>query len=508
MKKIFTNAILALALFIGASVSSTFAVETIDLATVEAGNSGDGWSAAESPNGLYLVISITGEVTVTGTSPDVQLFVPKTASAKITLEDVVIMNPNASPLVVENDETSGGFLELTLVGENELIVATVLAQLAAVRVEGAAEITIKGDGQLKAYGAGVNAEGAYGGGAGIGSDSAPSGIWKLSGTINIESGTILAQGGYNAAGIGGGYRGSNGTINVTGGVIFTVCLGGGSHGFAGTINISGGVIYCNWAFGGKVKGSVDDPAFADQSPEFNLSGDAILFISTDEGYIDMATITENFQYYLYSEEKDSGTGEVFAKYGALADFPSFFGHNVVDRDPTNTEFENALLTLYGGNLTLGVPDGEVWLYEGDLIVPKYLTIDGLNDIINEPVKIVLLGEGKILAQEGGGVTYGNDINPLNAGEDYGFVNNAFISLDGVPPVSIKTIGESTLNVSLKNDEISVEGDAVEGLTIYSISGQTLISKAGSKVSVASLPKGAYVVSIATANGKTSAKFVK
>ena len=58
------------------------------------------------------------------------------------------------------------------------------------------------------------------------------------GTITIEGGTVTAQRGYAGGGIGGGYDGSGGTVTITGGIIDTPSLKGG------TCRILGGTLVC------------------------------------------------------------------------------------------------------------------------------------------------------------------------------------------------------------------------------------------------------------------------
>lgn len=86
-------------------------------------------------------------------------------------------------------------------------------------------------------------------GAGIGS-----GNQKNSGIITINGGTITAQGGYYAAGIGGGIADIDTTseaITINGGVIYATGgdraagIGAGDWGDAGVITITGGTVYAN-----------------------------------------------------------------------------------------------------------------------------------------------------------------------------------------------------------------------------------------------------------------------
>ncbi|ACV61543.1 protein of unknown function DUF291 [Desulfofarcimen acetoxidans DSM 771] len=153
---------------------------------------------------------------------------------------------------------------LTLVGASSLRSGY---EQPGVKVEGATELTIRGNGSLSAYGgkfgAGIGSPGsgspgsggvitidggtvtATGGeyGAGIGGGSLGSG-----GVITIDGGTVTATGGENGAGIGGGYRGSGGKITIKKGKVtandgsFAAGIGGGGSGGGGTITITGGEV--------------------------------------------------------------------------------------------------------------------------------------------------------------------------------------------------------------------------------------------------------------------------
>ncbi len=147
---------------------------------------------------------------------------------------------------------SGSSVTLILVGENAV---TGSAGYAGISVAEGASLTISGDGSLSARGGdgyskvtslpadvfGAGKRGYWGGGAGIGGN----GIWAYSddtqieghapsfGTIQIESGTVTAQGGDmckanvgGGAGIGSGGTSGNGNTAYT--VSGTVIVNGGS----------------------------------------------------------------------------------------------------------------------------------------------------------------------------------------------------------------------------------------------------------------------------------------
>lgn len=88
----------------------------------------------------------------------------------------------------------------------------------------------------------VSAKGGSLGGAGIGS-----GCRAASGNITISGGAVTATGPYGGAGIGGGYSGNGGNINIFGGNIiasgaYGAGIGGGRYGTGGSITVSNGIV--------------------------------------------------------------------------------------------------------------------------------------------------------------------------------------------------------------------------------------------------------------------------
>ena len=77
------------------------------------------------------------------------------------------------------------------------------------------------------------------------------GIQTTGATLRIESGTVSATGGFDGAGIGGGFLGSGGTITISGGTVTATGgwdgagIGGGWGGSGGTVTISGGTVTAN-----------------------------------------------------------------------------------------------------------------------------------------------------------------------------------------------------------------------------------------------------------------------
>ncbi len=158
---------------------------------------------------------------------------------------------------------------LNLEGSSEIIGGWLGA---AITVEGEAELTISGEGSLTAQGGS--------GSAGIGGNRNENVPRETAadnntdcGKIVIESGEINAAGGYDAAGIGGGFGGDGGVIEIKGGCVHAesggnaAAIGGGSgcyewytdyeddseyseaehepngKGNAGVIKITGGKVY-------------------------------------------------------------------------------------------------------------------------------------------------------------------------------------------------------------------------------------------------------------------------
>ncbi len=179
----------------------------------------------------------TGNYKITGSGASTGNRIVVTGGEQnITLDNVSISSGGCA-FALQN----GANVTLNLVGENTLQSG---GTNAGIHVPAGTALTIKGDGNLKAQG------GTYDeyGGAGIGGagDKTTSGSF---GTITLQgTGTITATGGKNGAGIGGGYKGEGGTIEICSGTVNAhggsngACIGGGQYGAGGTIIISGGIV--------------------------------------------------------------------------------------------------------------------------------------------------------------------------------------------------------------------------------------------------------------------------
>ncbi len=140
--------------------------------------------------------------------------------------DIIMDNAN---LLAEHSESAGisignnSTVNLKIVGTNTVTADQFTSNKAAISVPETSTLRIDGTGTLTAIGGDRSLEEYYylnnfsEGGAGIGSNAN-----ENSGTIIINSGTIIAEGGglrLSGAGIGSGYGGNSGPITINGGTI-------------------------------------------------------------------------------------------------------------------------------------------------------------------------------------------------------------------------------------------------------------------------------------------------
>ena len=202
--------------------------------------------------------------------------IEENASVTLTLDgaymDASAISYISAPILIP--ENSTGNVNIILKGENGLKAGNYYA---AIQKNGDAEdigtLTISGEGSLMAAG-GYNA-------AGVGSSDG-----KPVKNIVISSGIITATGGVYGAGIGGGDRGtasnitiSGGTITATGGV-FGAGIGGGNRGTASNITISGGTIT---ATGGNNGAGIGGGGYAGMGIGITISGGTVTATSIAAG---------------------------------------------------------------------------------------------------------------------------------------------------------------------------------------------------------------------------------
>ena len=209
--------------------TGTFNIET---ATWSSGTDADHnceWNSST----YVLTVQDGANITVTGTVANWRrIIVVANATASITLNNVSISGLDGNSAAIGLNDNAN--LTLTITGDNTLTGFNA----PGIYVPTGRTLTINGDGSLTANG-GNNA-------AGIGGYlSSPSG-----GSITITGGTITANGGNYGAGIGGGLNGDGGNITITGGNIAATGnggagIGGGNGGDGGTIKITSGTVTAN-----------------------------------------------------------------------------------------------------------------------------------------------------------------------------------------------------------------------------------------------------------------------
>lgn len=194
-----------------------------------------------------IVINESGNYTITGSTDKYSLIIEKGVATNIWLNKVTIKKESAPVQIM-----SGATANFILVGENTIT----SIKYAAIHVPEGAKfiISAKSKGSLIAEG-GRNGSGI---GGGLFSGEANYGT----GTIIIKGGTIYATGGYLGCGIGGGASGrsiddeyfseynpgagnitiSGGTVTAIGGLYSTAGIGGSSILKKGKIAISGGTV--------------------------------------------------------------------------------------------------------------------------------------------------------------------------------------------------------------------------------------------------------------------------
>jgi hypothetical protein len=162
--------------------------------------------------------------------------VVRDATASITISGLTMSPEEDPPIALKMDAT----LNLKLSGTNTLTGG-----------RSSAGVSVRGDATLKISAttstAKLIANGARGA-AGIGGD-----FGQSCGTITISSGIVEATGGFNSAGIGGASSGSGGTVTISGGTVTAIGsdepgghsgagIGGGSGGADAKVTITGGTV--------------------------------------------------------------------------------------------------------------------------------------------------------------------------------------------------------------------------------------------------------------------------
>ena len=207
--------------------------------------------SAESPeaawtNGWYVVnedLTINGRVTMSG---DVNLILCD--GATLTVQNGI--NTSGAALNIYGQTQGTG----KLVANADYYTAGIGGNNGSITINSGTVIATGGSdaagigggrynngGRITINGGTVTANGGYGG-AGIG------GGYSNGGIITINGGTVTATGGSNSAGIGGGFNGNGGTIIISGGTVtanggeYGAGIGGGLNSSGGVVTISGGIV--------------------------------------------------------------------------------------------------------------------------------------------------------------------------------------------------------------------------------------------------------------------------
>ena len=225
----------------GAQMYETGVAETVGAFTVTGGTSGTDYTYAD---GVLTIMSDT-PITIKNTNPNTptsdRIEVARDFLADITLAGVNIdVSSNSGTAAFKIAYGSFGSVTITLADDsvNKLKSGSNCAGLQMIR-----NLYIKGEGELIATG-GDN-------GAGIGG-----GYQGEVSNIRIMGGTVIATGGSNGAGIGGNQSIIRSDITITGGTVTATGgsngagIGGGNESYGSSIYITGGTVTATGSGGG------------------------------------------------------------------------------------------------------------------------------------------------------------------------------------------------------------------------------------------------------------------
>lgn len=274
-------------------------------------------------------ISSTTNITITGQSTANTVAVATGVTANITLSGVniaTVYDTATSPFSI----ATGSIVNLTLVGENTLISGV--------------DDTADKSGSSARYAALNVPEGA---------------------TLNIteaSAGVLNTTGGHSAAGIGGNYEGSAGTIEINGGTVNARCgtasyhgnagagIGGGSDASGGTITITGSAKVT--AVGGERASGIGGGW---------CGNGGIITIGTDNG---SAQPVVNASTYLNSNNSSYPSGSGIGN--------GSFINTVADYNDSYT------ISIYGGEVTATGYDAGIGGNSNDLPQDRSINISGAN----------------------------------------------------------------------------------------------------------------------------------
>jgi len=208
-----------------------------------------GGATISTAGGVYEVGSTAGAITVSGGTATNPVVLVVTGGTHTGTTSRLALTGTANVVLYLADGTSTTY---ACTGTSNSPVTT---HQAGVYVSYTSTLTIDGTGSLTANGGRYAA--GIGGSYTAAANSNPNDL-NAPGTINILNGNVTATGGVGGAGIGGGLEGNGGTININGGTIVanggggptgTGTAGGGGGagiGGGGDINAAAGTTATNW----------------------------------------------------------------------------------------------------------------------------------------------------------------------------------------------------------------------------------------------------------------------
>ena len=320
----------------GTVTSSDFLMVNGAIITDDVDQTATEWTYTESTS----VLALLNNATVSGvsTSGTFRIVVADDRVANLTLKDLTIVASSekyASAVVVSNASC-----EVALSGDN--VIAAKGQYAAGVEVASNSVMTVTGDGSLTVFG-GKNA-------AGIGS----AGGFTPPGKIVIEGGTIIAQGGADAAGIGGGASSNlmtnnivitGGRITATGGAraagIGSGYVGGGSGNKMlpeGAVKISGGTVLSAKGNGGTgnigdfiMSGNANSLSGEGSDTSFCITGGSVHGANLDAKPIPVDADGTPLRHLLFTNMAAGTAVSVVS-----SDIPATYGMNDIVADATGS----------------------------------------------------------------------------------------------------------------------------------------------------------------------------
>ena len=259
--------------------------------------------------------------------------VPSGVTANVTLDSVTIDvhdTDYAGAFLV----AAGGKVNFNLLGTSTLASGHSCAGL---QVPETAEVTLDGSGKLMATG-GINGAGF---GGGFGGDG---------GTIKISGGMVTATGNSGGAGIGGGDGGDGGTITISGGTVKATGInsgagiGGGNCGDGGTITISGGTVEAMGRAGGAGIGGGDCfnqiiGGGTGSGGTVSISGQGTSVTATGDGGYDVGSGNNSGSDSGSLSVTDGATLEMKNK-GTNVSNPIYQNCTIIDKNGNRTEYNS------------------------------------------------------------------------------------------------------------------------------------------------------------------------